>query len=114
MISGQHSIVPQQIHGFSNASVRAYAAVAYLRTVYGNGHVRVCLMSSKTRVAPLKEQTIPGSELFGATILARLVSYICIMCGFNYDTYCVYCAVLVEEHSLSVLMVGDSVWAQSR
>lgn len=64
-----HTIVSQQLHGFSDASMRAYAAVVYLHTEYENGHVRVCLISSKTRVAPLKEQTIPHLELLGATIL---------------------------------------------
>ena len=55
----EHSIVSQQLHGFSDAPVRAYAAVVYLCTEHKNGHVRVCLIASKTRVAPLKEQTIP-------------------------------------------------------
>ena len=62
-----------QIHGFSDASKRAYAAVAYLRTVYENGQVDVQLIASKTKVAPTKPQTIPRLELLGATILARLV-----------------------------------------
>ena len=65
----QHSIVSQQLHRFSDASVRAHAAVVYLCTKYENGHVSVCLISSKTRVAPLKEQTIPQLELLGATTL---------------------------------------------
>ena len=40
--SPEHSIVSQQLHGFSDASMQAYAAVVYLRTEYENGHVRVC------------------------------------------------------------------------
>ena len=83
----QHSIISQQLHGFSDASVRAYAAVVYLRTEYENGHVSVCLISSKTRVAPLKEQTIPRLELLGATILSRLVSCIRKNSNLDYDTY---------------------------
>ena len=83
-----HAIVSQQLHGFSDASMRAYAAVVYLRTEYENGHVRVCLISSKTRVAPLKEQTIPRLELLGAVILSRLVSCVCKSPNLNYPIHC--------------------------
>lgn len=63
-----------QIHAFSDASKKAYAAAVYLRSEYEDGHVEVKLLSSKTRVAPIKQQTIPRLELLGATISARLVS----------------------------------------
>ena len=44
-----------------------------MHSEYGNGHVEVQLLCSKTRVAPSKQQTIPRLELLGATISARLV-----------------------------------------
>ena len=62
-----------QVHALSDASKRAYAAAVYLRSEYENGHVEVQLLCSKTRVAPIKQQTIPRLELLGATISARLV-----------------------------------------
>ena len=61
-----------QLHCFSDASERAYAAVIYLRSLYEDGHVEVNLIASKTKIAPLKKQSIPRLELLGATILARL------------------------------------------
>ena len=61
-----------ELHGFSDASKVAIAAVVYWRAVYEAGHVEVRLVVSKTKVAPLKTQTIPCLELLGATILARL------------------------------------------
>ena len=48
-------------------SIRGYAAVVYMRTEYEDGQGRVCLVSSKTRVVPLKTQTILRLELLGAT-----------------------------------------------
>ena len=48
-------------------------ALVYMRSSYDDGHVEVRLMSSKTRVALIKKQSIPGLELLGANILARLV-----------------------------------------
>ena len=55
--------------GFCDASLRAYAATVYLMN---NDHC--VLVASKTRVAPLKAQTIPRLELLGALLLARLVA----------------------------------------
>ena len=63
-----------EIHGFSDASNRAYAGVVYIRSLYEDGGVDVRLVASKTRVAPLKRQTIPRLELLGALILARLIN----------------------------------------
>ncbi len=66
--------IETQLHAFSDASNKAYAAVIYTRTTYENGKVQVRFVASKTRVAPVKTQTIPRLELLGATILARLVN----------------------------------------
>ena len=61
------------LHGFSDASQRAYAAVVYLRVETSSGCV-VRLVSAKTRVSPAKEHTIPRLELLAALLLARLLS----------------------------------------
>ena len=63
-----------QLHGFCDASSNAYAAVVYLRSTYDSGHVEVRIVTSKTRVAPTKTQTIPRLELLGALILSRLAA----------------------------------------
>ena len=47
-----------QLPGFYDASEKAYAAVIYLRTVYTDSSVELCLVGSKTRLAPIKGQTI--------------------------------------------------------
>ena len=65
-----------ELHGFSDASCKAYAAVVYLRTVYVYGGCDIQLVASKTRVVPVKKQSIPRLELLGAVILARLVNCI--------------------------------------
>ena len=66
------NIKSSELHCFSDASERAYAAVIYLRSIYEDGRVGVNLIASKTKVAPLKKQSIPRLELLGATILVCL------------------------------------------
>lgn len=65
-----------QIHGFSDASSRAYAAVAYLRIDEGNGRFSVSLLAAKTKVAPVKTVSIPNLELCGAALLVKLLCYV--------------------------------------
>lgn len=60
--------------GFSDSSTMAYGAVIYARTVYPDGHVRCRMITSKTRVAPLKTMTIPRLELAAAELLAKLLT----------------------------------------
>ena len=65
-----------QLHGFCDASEKAYAAVIYLRAIDEQGNMQTSLVTSKTRVAPIKRQTILRLELCGAVLLARLSSHI--------------------------------------
>ena len=63
------------LYGFCDASVTAYAAVVYLVESTWD-HMCSSFVASKTRVAPLKVQTIPRLELLSAVLLARLVTTI--------------------------------------
>ncbi|GBN01530.1 hypothetical protein AVEN_168586-1 [Araneus ventricosus] len=47
-----------EIHGFSDASGRTYAAVLYLKCFDESGQFKTSLLCSKSRVAPLKTLTI--------------------------------------------------------
>ncbi|GFX04812.1 integrase catalytic domain-containing protein [Trichonephila clavipes] len=62
-----------EIHGFSDASERAYAAVVYIKCFNESGQSQTRLLCSKFRVAPLKTLTIPSLELSAALLLSRLV-----------------------------------------
>ena len=61
------------LHGFGDASEKAYCAVVYLVMNTSSG-TYVRLMSSKTRVSPINKTTIPRLELLSGLILARLMS----------------------------------------
>ncbi|GFW49662.1 integrase catalytic domain-containing protein [Trichonephila clavipes] len=62
-----------EIHIFCDASKLAYDAAAYVK-VRKQNEVLVNLITSKTRVAPLKAVTLLRLELLGALVAARLSS----------------------------------------
>ena len=56
--------IDTQLHGFCDASLQAYAAIVYVRSVYQNDHIENRIVASKTRVSPMKRST--RLELLGA------------------------------------------------
>ncbi|XP_054717598.1 uncharacterized protein LOC129226994 [Uloborus diversus] len=55
-----------ELHGFCDASEKAYAAAVYIRTISMNGNINVQLVTSKTRVSPIKFVSLPRLELCAA------------------------------------------------
>lgn len=68
-------IISYRLCGFSDASLKAYAAVVYLLVETPSG-CQIRITASKTRVSPLKTLTIPRLELLSALLLARLMNSI--------------------------------------
>ncbi|GFV36980.1 integrase catalytic domain-containing protein [Trichonephila clavipes] len=64
-----------ELHIFVDASKSSYGACVFVRTVVEND-VKVTLLRSKARVAPLKSLTIPRLELMSCCIGARLANSI--------------------------------------
>lgn len=62
-----------ELHGFADASNKAYAAAIVVRVLRLDGSVLVTLLASKTKVAPIKPHTIDRLELCGAILLSRLL-----------------------------------------
>ena len=65
-------VLSTELHGFSDASIKAFAATIYLRlkTEFGS---MTSLVTSRPRVAPSKKQSLPRLELLGLLILVRLI-----------------------------------------
>ncbi|XP_053686085.1 uncharacterized protein LOC128735625 [Sabethes cyaneus] len=65
-----------QLHIFVDASESAYCAAAYFRTLNNDGIPENVLVTAKTKVAPLKTQSVPRLELLAACLGARLMQFI--------------------------------------
>ena len=66
--------VSREIHMFADASLYAYAAVVYIRTLYKDDTVSSRLLVAKTRVVGVDCQTMPRAELMAALLGSKLVN----------------------------------------
>lgn len=71
---GVTSTSKSQLHGFSDASQDAYGIAFYIRVTDIDSDVKVHLVFSKTRVAPMTKATVPKLELSAAHLLSKLLS----------------------------------------
>lgn len=62
-----------QLHGFCDASEKAYSAVVYVRYKKNENEYNVSLVMAKSKVSPIKKLKIPKLELLGALLLANLM-----------------------------------------
>lgn len=63
-----------ELHGYADASEKAYGACVYLRCQIDHNNFEVNLVCAKSRVAPLKQISIPKLELCAALLLSELIS----------------------------------------
>lgn len=78
-IAYSNDVISIDLHGFGDASERAYGACLYLRCTTYEGNVSVRLLTAKSRVTPIhddtrkrKKQTVPRLELSAALLLSHL------------------------------------------
>ena len=60
------------MHGFCDASEKAYVAGIYLRSTDAQGKHHLSLVCSKSKVAPVNPLTLPRLKLSAALLLSRL------------------------------------------
>jgi hypothetical protein len=62
-----------EVHAFCYASLRAYGACIYVRSINDFGSIVVNLVSGKSKVAPIKTRSLAELELCGALLLSKLL-----------------------------------------
>lgn len=80
-----------ELHTFSDASLKAYAACVYIRSIDELGNVTVRLLCAKSKVAPIKTTTIPRLELCGAVLASRLCNKVSNALRFRIDVKHFWC-----------------------
>ena len=68
-----HTLLKKELHGFSDASKKAFGAVVYVKTTYLDHPPQISLVTAKTKVAKLSPPTVPDLELCGAVLLTKLL-----------------------------------------
>jgi hypothetical protein len=63
-----------ELHGFCDSSQLAYGACIFVKSCDKNGDIQVRLLTAKSRVAPIKTQTLPRLELCGAVLVSELMT----------------------------------------
>lgn len=66
-------LIRVELHGFADASLRAYGACVYIRGLYGNKSVSSHLVCSKSRIAPVRTVSLPRLELCACLLLGNLI-----------------------------------------
>ena len=66
-VNGTH-----ELHTFTDASLSAVSAVVYLRTITADGKIATHYVISNSKLAPIKQMSIPKLELEAATLGAEL------------------------------------------
>ncbi|TKS65758.1 hypothetical protein D9C73_028515 [Collichthys lucidus] len=70
------AITSAQLHHFSDASESGYGCVTYLRLINTRHEVHISFIMGKSRVAPLKQTTMPRMELTAAVLAVRMDTFL--------------------------------------
>ncbi|XP_062538341.1 uncharacterized protein LOC134206628 [Armigeres subalbatus] len=80
-----------ELHGFSDASSVAYGACVYIRSIFLDKTATMSLLTSKSKLAPLHDLSIPRKELCGALLLTRLIKKVIAELKMEFQEIVLWC-----------------------
>lgn len=96
-----------ELHAFSDASVRAYRAAIYLKSINYSDKFSVRLLAANSRVAPLKQITISRLELCAIILSAQLAGKFKSILNIKIDAEYYWC---VSEITLCWIKAPSIRW----
>ena len=101
-------LISTTLYGFCDASTKAYAAVIYLQLIT-ESQVFVRFVAAKTRIAPIKQQSIPRLELLSALVLSRLM--VSVQSSLEYEVPSLNCKCFTDSQVALYWIQGkDKEW----
>ncbi|XP_030750174.1 uncharacterized protein LOC115877962 [Sitophilus oryzae] len=79
-----------ELHGFSDASQKAYGCCIFIRSINKKGECISNLLCSKSRVAPIRQVTLPRLELCAALLLAKLAQKVIQHLNIKFNKICLW------------------------
>ena len=98
------------LHGFTDASKKAYCTMIYLVYETEEEEIVSNLVCAKTRVAPLKELSIPRLELMSARILAKLMNVV--LAALNQQVQISTCRFWLDSKTALCWIKNTGQWRQ--
>ena len=89
-VQPQEIILSVSLHGFCDSSSHVYCGVVYIRVETTLG-IRVSFLCAKTKVAPLKELSIPRLELLRCVLLSKVLKDVLVALKRLVSIDSVYC-----------------------
>ncbi|XP_075221651.1 uncharacterized protein LOC142324666 [Lycorma delicatula] len=97
-LSIDSSIKSFQLHGFADASLKGFGCRIYVRITHCNDKVSCNLLCSKSRVAPLRQMTLPRLELCACLLLSCLLNQVTLALNERINEIHLYSDSMIALH----------------
>ena len=86
-----HHVRKLELHGFPDSSLLAYGCYVDIKIINLDGTVTTSLVTSRSRVSPMRNQTIPKLELTATLLLSRSIIRVKVELSVRFNVDLVFC-----------------------